>query len=88
MNQCFASSVPPFQTLCTIKNFFIFCSIDQYFTKFVPFEKMPISKMYKDRKEKIRHVKEATIRLLKNETLCTITPDRGKEFSLHTEITE
>lgn len=52
MNQCFASSVPPFQTLCTIKNFFIFCSIDQYFTKFVPFEKMPISKMYKDRKEK------------------------------------
>ncbi|MDD5793014.1 MAG: IS30 family transposase [Erysipelotrichaceae bacterium] len=34
------------------------------------------------------HVKEATIKLLKNEPLCTIAPDRGKEFSSHAEITE
>lgn len=34
------------------------------------------------------HVKGATIKLLKNEPLFTITPDRGKEFSLHAEISE
>lgn len=45
-------------------------------------------KCIKIEKKKIRHVKEATIRLLRNEPLCTITPERGKEFSLHTEITE
>ena len=45
-------------------------------------------KCTKIKKKKSCHVKEATIKLLKNEPLCTITPDRGKEFSSHAEITE
>lgn len=45
-------------------------------------------KCTKIKKKKSCHVKEATIKLLKNEPLHTITPDRGKEFSSHTEISE
>lgn len=39
-------------------------------------------------KKKSALVKEATIQLLKEEPLCTITPDRGKEFTAHPDITE
>ena len=45
-------------------------------------------KCTKIKKKKSCHVKEATIKLLKNEPLHTITPDRGKEVSSHTEISE
>ena len=45
-------------------------------------------KCMKIAKKKSALVKEATIQLLKEEPLCTITPDRGKEFTAHPDITE
>lgn len=45
-------------------------------------------KSKKAAQKKSKPVKEATIELLRGEPLHTITPDRGKEFAKHPEISE